>query len=80
MTTENHVAIENNVPMPGKLPSGMNGPQIVWGADAIAQVIQTDVRRTYYLLQKEQIPGAKRMGNRYCMNVDVFFASFMNKD
>jgi len=42
---------------------------IVWGAPAIAALINRGVRETYHLLESDQNPlGAKKIGGRWCVS------------
>lgn len=48
-------------------------PRIVWGADKIATVLGLpDRRRVFHMLASGSIPGAAKVGERWCLNVDQF--------
>jgi hypothetical protein len=50
--------------------------ELVWGARAIAAAIGRTEAATYHSLERDQLPGAKRCGGRWCLNVRVFRAAF----
>jgi hypothetical protein len=41
-----------------------NGHDIVWGAAAIAEVINTEPRQVFYLVQQGRLPGVRKAGRR----------------
>lgn len=41
---------------------------IVWGARAIGLLINRNSRVTYGLLEAREIPGARKVGNRWCVS------------
>jgi hypothetical protein len=43
--------------------------EIVWGAGAIADLINLDRRQVYYLLERNLIKAAKRVGGRWVADV-----------
>jgi hypothetical protein len=49
---------------------------LVWGVENIAKVIGRTERATFHLLEKHGIPGAQRLGGRWCMKPSVFRKSF----
>ncbi|HEV2899393.1 MAG TPA: DNA-binding protein [Pseudaminobacter sp.] len=59
-----------------KMPEAGNNDvstDIVWGAEAISRATgETDVRRTYYRLEKGLIPGAGKMGKRHFLSIPAF--------
>jgi hypothetical protein len=42
-----------------------NEPDLVWGAPAIARVINKSLRSTYYLLENQFVPASK-VGGQWC--------------
>jgi hypothetical protein len=48
----------------------------VSGARAIAKVIDRSEKATFYALEQGQIPGAKKVGGRWALDTEIFFASF----
>jgi hypothetical protein len=43
--------------------------EVVWGASAIADLINLERRQVYYLLERDLIKAAKRVGGRWVANV-----------
>ena len=43
------------------------GLDIVWGARAIGKAINRNERVAYGLLESGQIPGARKLGGRWCV-------------
>ena len=58
----------------------VSSAELVWGAANIAKVIGRTERATFHLLEKGSIPGAKRIGGRWCLAPAVFFATFADGD
>lgn len=52
---------------------------LVWGAAHIAALIGKTDRATFQMLERGQIPGAKKIGRQWVLNVRVFRASFGEK-
>jgi hypothetical protein len=50
--------------------------ELVWGARAISQAIGRTEAATFHALERDQLPGAKRCGGRWCLNVRAFRAAF----
>jgi hypothetical protein len=48
----------------------------VWGAKEIGVAINRSERATFHMLEKGQVPGAKKIAGRWCLDPDVFFAAF----
>jgi hypothetical protein len=48
----------------------------VWGVEAIAKAIGRTERAAYHALEKGYVPGAQRVGGRWCLLPSVFRASF----
>jgi hypothetical protein len=48
---------------------------VVWGAKEIAATINRPVRATYHLLEKDCVPGARKIGGRWCLAPATFFAA-----
>ena len=42
--------------------------EIIWGAEDIGAVIGCNPRRTHYLLDQGQLPGAQKIGGRWCIS------------
>jgi hypothetical protein len=51
-------------------------PHIVFGADAIAPHIGKTVKGAYTALERGNIPGARKIGGTWALNLSVFHASF----
>jgi hypothetical protein len=54
-------------------------PDIVWGATAIARVINRSPRQVFNLLEKGHLP-AKRVGNRWCASRKRLLAALIGED
>jgi hypothetical protein len=50
--------------------------KIAWGAPQIAAVISRPLRATYHMLENGTLPGARKIGGKWCLDPDVFFAAF----
>ena len=50
-------------------------PRIIWGAKAIAEVINVDLQKAYYLLQRGRIPGRK-VGDEWAVEEGELLAFF----
>jgi hypothetical protein len=50
--------------------------EFAWGCSDIAEVIGEPVRATYHKLEKGVIPGARKVGGTWCLNVPIFPKSF----
>jgi len=47
--------------------------KVVYGVHAIAKAIdETDIRRTFYNLKRGNIPGARKIGRRWCLSLLVW--------
>jgi hypothetical protein len=54
----------------------LNSPaEVIWGAPAIARTINRSVAATYHMLERGHVPGAKRVGGRWCLMPSAFFAA-----
>jgi hypothetical protein len=53
--------------------------EIIWGAAAIAKTIGRTEKATFAMLESGKLPGAKKIGGRWCFNPEVFFAIFNNE-
>lgn len=51
-------------------------PQYAWGAKAIAREINKTPRATFHLLEKGQIPGSRKIGEQWVLDVQKFRDSF----
>ncbi|MER9711076.1 MULTISPECIES: DNA-binding protein [unclassified Mesorhizobium] len=40
---------------------------IIWGAKAIADLLNCDERKAFYLLESGSIPGARKLAGRWCV-------------
>lgn len=50
-----------------------SNPEIVYGVDAIAHVLdEPNHRRVYYMLEQGQVPGARKMGRIWALSIPVF--------
>jgi hypothetical protein len=49
-----------------------DAPELVHGVGAIADVLNTDKRRAYYLLSRGEIPGARKLAGKWCLSLPVF--------
>lgn len=49
---------------------------LVWGAKEIAKVLGRSEKAAFATLERGQIPGARRFGRRWCLNLAVFMATF----
>jgi hypothetical protein len=49
-------------------PEGGNQIGVIWGAEAIGAAIGCNARRAHYLLDTGQLPGAKKIGGRWCIS------------
>lgn len=47
---------------------GENEIGILWGAADIGAAISCNARRCHYLLDQGQLPGAKKVGGRWCIS------------
>lgn len=50
--------------------------RIVVGAEAIGRVIGRSTKSAYHALESRQIPGARKVGGRWSLDTEKFFASF----
>lgn len=49
-------------------PEGENEIGVIWGAEEIGAAIGCNARRTHYLLDQNQLPGARKIGGRWCIS------------
>lgn len=49
-----------------------NALNLIWGADEIAKAINRPVRATYHMLESGSLPGAAKVGGRWCFDPEVF--------
>ena len=40
---------------------------LLWGVDEIGHAIRRNRRQAHYLLEKGELPGAKKVGGRWCI-------------
>lgn len=45
---------------------------LIWGANAIAKALGRTERATFHMLEHGQIPGARKVGGRWCFDPEVF--------
>jgi hypothetical protein len=57
------------------VPQIESAPRVVWGARNIATAIGRSERAVFHMLEKDALPGAKRIGGRWCFDPTVFFAT-----
>jgi hypothetical protein len=50
-------------------------PRIVWGVPAIAKAINRTERATYHMVERGTLPGARKVGGRWCFEPDKFFST-----
>lgn len=55
-----------------------NSPSLplLWGASEIAAALGVSRRAAFHLLSTNAVPGAQRIGGRWCLNIAAFTASF----
>lgn len=49
---------------------------VVWGGRKIAEAIERTPKQAFNLMEAGKLPGAKKVGGRWCLNLAVFHASF----
>jgi hypothetical protein len=54
---------------------GEKSDELIWTVSAIAEAINRDERATAHLLRKG-LPGAQRLGGKWCLKKSVFLKSF----
>lgn len=55
--------------MKGRIENEANDDlDVIWGARAIGQRINCNERVAFSLLETKQIPGAKKVGGRWCVS------------
>jgi hypothetical protein len=50
--------------------------EILWGVPAIAAAIGRTARATYHMLESGHLPGAKKVGGRWCVSRRSLVALF----
>jgi hypothetical protein len=48
----------------------------VWGAEAIGKYLGRSKEATWFMLEQNRVPGAKKVAGRWGMHVPTFLASF----
>jgi hypothetical protein len=48
--------------------------ELVWGARNIASAINRSTSATFHLLESNQLPGASKVGGKWCFAPSVFYA------
>ena len=56
--------------------SDNNQLDLIWTAQGIAAAIGIPLRATYHLLETESLPGAKRVGGKWCISRRALMAIF----
>jgi hypothetical protein len=56
--------------------SHIEQPRLAWGVPAIAATIGRPEKAVYHMLAKRSLPGARKVGGRWCFDPTVFFAGF----
>ena len=51
-------------------------PTIIWGATAIAPYLGKSEKGVFHALEGGKVPGARKIGGRWALNLNVFYASF----
>ena len=54
----------------------MSDLEIIWGAPAIAKAIGRDLRGVYHMLENGLLPGARKVGGRWCVTRRSLHALF----
>ncbi|MGJ5177424.1 hypothetical protein ACQR16_05970 [Bradyrhizobium oligotrophicum] len=49
----------------------------VWGAAAIGKYLGRSKEATWFMLEQNRVPGAKKVAGRWGMHVPTFLASFI---
>jgi hypothetical protein len=57
---------------PNPTLKSLDAPELLHGVGAIADVLNTDKRRAYYLLSRNEIPGARKLAGKWCLSLPVF--------
>jgi hypothetical protein len=52
--------------------------ELIWGAKNIAVAIRRSKSSAFAMLEQGKIPGAKKVGGRWCFRPAVFRAAFEN--
>lgn len=53
-----------------------NPDEFVWGADTIGKYLGRSKEATWFMLEQNRVPGAKKIAGRWGMHVPTFLASF----
>jgi hypothetical protein len=51
-------------------------PEFYYGARAIGEAIGRSERAVFHMLEKENLPGAKRLGGKWCLHLPTYRAAF----
>ena len=51
----------------------------VWGAREIAKFIGRSEKAAFWMLERGQVPGAKKIAGRWALSIKVFAAAFEDK-
>ena len=52
-----------------------NSLEVIWGAEAIGQAIGLTRRQAFYALEKGQLRGAVKIGERWCITARALLAN-----
>ena len=53
------------------------GPlDLLWGIDEIGREIRRNKRQAHYLLERGELPGARKIGGRWCISRAALHAVF----
>ena len=55
------------MPQPGDTGRASDPLDLLWGIDEIGREIRRNRRQAHYLLEKGELPGAKKIGGRWCI-------------
>lgn len=53
-----------------------NPDEFVWGAADIGKYLGRSKEATWFMLEQDRVPGAKKIAGRWGMHVPTFLASF----
>jgi hypothetical protein len=56
--------------------SDTNSNEVVWGADKIAPHLGKTTKGAFAALERHSIPGARKIGGRWALDLKVFRAAF----
>ena len=53
---------------------------IIWGARAIAKTLNTTEKTIFHKLERGQLPGARKIGGRWCLHLPTFYKVFSREE